>query len=164
MRSWRPRPCGHRHVLGEMKDIIYGRNVASIQHSLQQQMDSAKEALEICLRHYEQSMAAYAKLAEALSFLKLHPALDKEDMMEVVDYPGQDVVSLPYRATFEDDLCLDVEHLPKIQNIAQQVNAVSIGSLLYTTVGHFDSDACTFDHKIHDFKIDHPRGGPAAAL
>ena len=61
--------------------------------------------------------------------------------MEVVDYPGQDVVSLPYRATFEDDLCLDVEHLPKIQNIAQQVNAVSIGSLLYTTAGHFDSDA-----------------------
>ena len=45
--------------LGEMKDIIYGRNVASIQNSLQQQMDSAKEALEICLRHYEQSMAAY---------------------------------------------------------------------------------------------------------
>ena len=45
--------------LGEMKDIIYGRNVASIQHSLQQQMDSAKEALEISLRHYEQSMAAY---------------------------------------------------------------------------------------------------------
>ena len=28
--------------LGEMKDIIYGRNVASIQNSLQQQMDSAK--------------------------------------------------------------------------------------------------------------------------
>ena len=73
--------------------------------------------------------------------------------MEVVDYPGQDVVSLPYRATFEDDLCLDVEHLPKIQNIAQQVNAVSIGSMLYTTAGHFDSDACSFDHRIHDFKI-----------
>ena len=49
--------------LGEMKDIIYGRNVASIQNSLQQQMDSAKEALEISLRHYEQSMAAYAMLA-----------------------------------------------------------------------------------------------------
>ena len=63
--------------------------------------------------------------------------------MEVVDYPGQDVVSLPYRATFEDDLCLDVEHLPKIQNIAQQVNAVPIGSLLYTTAAHLDSDACS---------------------
>ena len=46
-----------------------------------------------------------------------------------------------------------MEHLPKIQNIAQQVNAVSIGSLLYTTAGHFDSDACSFDHRIHDFKI-----------
>ena len=35
----------------------------------------------------------------------------------------------------------------------RQVNAVSIGSLLYTTAGHFDSDACSFDHRIHDFKI-----------
>ena len=118
--------------LAEMKDVIYGKNVDSIQLSLQKQLNLARENLEESLRQYEQSTVVYAKLAEALSVLKLHHRqMDSEFSCEVVDRPAQDVVSLPYTATFEDEGCCDVEHLPRIQTIAQEVNAISFGSLLY---------------------------------
>lgn len=137
----------------EMKDIIYGNNDSSIQHSLQQQLDSAKAELDLHLRQYEQSAVVYAHLAEALSFLKLHSISGDVPAPEVISYPGQEIVSISYKETFEDELCMDVEYLPRIQSIAQNVNAVSIGSLIYITEGHFDSAACTFDQQIHDFKI-----------
>lgn len=139
--------------LNEMKDIVYGNNIGNIQYSLQQQLDSAKEALHLSLHRYEQSAIVYAHLAEALSVLKLHASSGEVPAPEVIDYPGQAIVALPYEETFEDDLCMDVEHLPRIQSIAQGVNAVSVGSLIYTTDGHFDSGSCTFDHQVHGFKI-----------
>lgn len=140
--------------LAEMKDVIYGKNVGTIQLSLQKQLNLARENLEQSLRQYEQSTVVYAKLAEALSVLKLHHRqLDSDFSCEVVDRPAQDVVSLPYSATFEDEGCCDVEHLPRIQTIAQEVNAISFGSLLYLTYDHFDGTACTFNHQVHDFKI-----------
>lgn len=57
---------------------------------------------------------------------------------------------------------MDVEHLPRIQSIAQGVNAVSVGSLIYTTDGHFDSGSCTFDLQVHGFKMAIPVAGQNA--
>lgn len=139
--------------LSEVKNIVYGNNVGEIRHSLQQQFDSAREALDLALHRYEQSAVVYARLGEALSFLHLHSGSEGALLPEVIDYPGQDIVALSYEETFEDDQYLDVENLPRIQSIAQKVNAVSIGSLIYTTDGHFDSAACSFNHQVHPFQI-----------
>ncbi|MEM5779690.1 MAG: MerR family transcriptional regulator [Lawsonibacter sp.] len=174
-----PRQCGnnyryytHEHIyeivaakalknidmsLAEMKDVIYGKSVGSIQLSLQQQLNSARENLETSLRQYEQSAIIYAKLAEALSFLKLHYRQTDTDLTaEVIDHAEQDVVSLSYSSTFEDEACCDIECLPKIQMLTQEVNAISFGALLYMTYDHFDSGSCSFDHQIHNFKIAAP--------
>ncbi len=143
--------------LAEMKDVIYGKNVGSIQLSLQQQLNSARETLEVSLRQYEQSAIIYAKLAEALSFLRLHYRQVEDNLnMELIDHPRQDVVSLSYTSTFEDEDCCDIECLPKIQRLTQEVNAISFGALLYTTYDHFDSTTCLFDDQVHDFKIAAP--------
>lgn len=143
--------------LAEMKNVIYGRHLSSIQSSLQQQLNSARENLEASLQRYEQSAIVYAKLAEALSCLKLHHSgVDSSFSMEVVDFPRQDVVSLSYSATFEDEGYLDVEYLPQIQKLTQEVNALSFGALLYTTYDHFDSQTCLFNHQVHGYKIAAP--------
>lgn len=140
--------------LNEMKDVIYGKNVSSIQLSLQQQLSSARENLESCLRQYEQSSIVYAKLAEALSYLRLSDKQCNQGFdYEIVERREQDVVSLPYSSTFEDEACCDIEYLPQIQRIAQEVNVLSFGSLLYLTYDHFDSAACQFNDQIHNYKI-----------
>lgn len=139
--------------LNEMKDIVYGNHVGAIQQSLEQQLSNAKDALELSLHQYEQSAIVYSKISEALAFLRLHYKGASEITPEIVNYPGQDIVSLSYETTFEDETYMDVDYLPKIQNIAQNVNAVSIGSLLYTTYGHFDSDTVMFDGAVHPYKI-----------
>ncbi|MGP1349113.1 MAG: MerR family transcriptional regulator [Stomatobaculum sp.] len=141
----------------EMKNIIYGTHLSSIQSSLQQQINSARENLEDSLQRYEQSAIVYAKLAEALSCLKLHHSgIDGSFGMEVTDFPCQDVVSLSYSATFEDEDCRDIEYLPRLQMLTQEVNALSFGALLYTTYDHFDSQTCMFNHQVHGYKIAAP--------
>ena len=143
--------------LTEMKDVIYGTSVGSVQMSLQKQLNLARENLEASLRQYEQSAIVYAKLAEALSLLKLHHLRQDTDFQcEVVERGEQDVVSLSYASTFEDEICCDVEHLPRIQSIAQEVNAISFGALIYVTYDHFDAEACCFNRQVHDFKIAMP--------
>lgn len=143
--------------LSEMKDIVYGRNVGSIQMSIEKKMKAARESLEDSLLKYEQSTIVYAKLIEAISILKLHQKEDSADFgYEIVDFPEQYIVSLPYRTTFEDEECFDIEYMAKIQNISQEVDTASLGALLYVLYDHFDSQACTFDHQIHDYKIGVP--------
>lgn len=139
--------------LAEMKDVIYGASVGSVQLSMQKQLNLARENLETSLRQYEQSAIAYARLVEALSLLKLQRRQDAASQFEVVDRPQQDVIALSYASTFEDEACCDVEYLPQIQTAAQEVNTTSFGALLYLTYGHFDPDACLFDRQVHDFKI-----------
>ena len=75
--------------LGEMKDIIYGRNVASIQNSLQQQMDSAKEALEISLRRLCQ-----AGRGPVLFKAAPHPGQGGADGGGGLSGPGRGVIAL----------------------------------------------------------------------
>lgn len=143
--------------LSEMKDIVYGRNVGSIQMSIEKKMTAARESLEDCLLKYEQSTIVYAKLIEAISILKLHQKENRADFgYEIVDFPEQNIVSLPYRATFEDEECKDIEYMAKIQNISQEVNSASLGALLYILYDHFDSRACAFNHQVHDYKIGVP--------
>lgn len=139
--------------LAEMKDVIYGASVGSVQMSMLKQLNLARENLETSLRQYEQGAIAYARLAEALSLLKLQSRQSDPFQFEVVDRPQQDVVALSYSSTFEDEACCDVEYLPRIQTAAQEVNATSFGALLYLTYGHFDPDTRVFDGQPHDFKI-----------
>lgn len=143
--------------VADMKDVIYGKNINSIQMSLQQQLNQARESMELSLRRYEQSAIIYTRLAEALSFLKLsHGKTEIGTEIEIIDYPGQDVIALPYNATFEDEGCCDIEYLPKLQLLSKEVNAVSLGELLYMTYDHFDSESCNFNHQKHRFKIAAP--------
>lgn len=142
--------------LTEMKDIIYGRNVEAIQKSIQKQLTASREALEESLIRYEQSTLEYTKLMEAISVLKIHDLKANTDFhYEVVERPAQSVISLRYRTDFEDANGLDINYLPLIQNEAQSVNAtaLSISALIYITYNHFDSQACTFNNEVHDFKI-----------
>ena len=140
-------------TLSEMTDVIYGKDIKTIQNSLQKQLIASRESLEASIYRYEQSAIVYAKLAEALSFLKTHRHAALANEYEVVERQEQQVVSLSYAASFEDELCFDVDYLPRIQSIAQSVNAISFGSLIYTTYDHFDSQSCTFNDQIHDYKI-----------
>lgn len=142
--------------LAEMKDVIYGKNLGSIQISLQQQLNQARDNLENILRQYEQCAITYAKLAEALAFLKAPSTTEKAEACEVVERAAQDVVSLSYQSTFEDEECCDIEYLPKLQRIVQEVNSFSFGSLLYLTYDHYDSERCVFNDQVHDFKIAAP--------
>lgn len=143
--------------LTEIQDVIYGKNIGGIQHSLHQQLNLAKENLNASLRRYEQSTIVYTRLTEALSYLKLHHKLaNAEFEFELVDRTEQDVVSIPYSSTFEDEVCHDIEHLPQIQRIAQDVNAISFGALFYLTYNHFDSETCSFNHQVHNYKIASP--------
>ncbi len=140
--------------IADMQDVIYGSNVNSIQRTLQSQLISARENLENSLRQYEQSAMIHAKLAEAISYLHLHYSNPELGMgIEVVDHPRQDVIALPYSATFEDEDCCDVEFLPKIQMLSEKVNSISFSELIYITYDHYDSKACHFDDQIHDYKI-----------
>lgn len=143
--------------LSEVKDVIYGKNVGSIQLSFQQQMNEARENMEVSLRRYEQSAILCTRFAEALTFLRLHDLQqDSSTAYGIVEHPEQNVVSLSYSATFEDEGCCDIEYLPQLQMIAEEVNAISFGSLIYVTYDHFDSRTCVFDRQIHDYKIAAP--------
>lgn len=142
--------------LSEMKDLIYGNNVGHIQLSLQQQIDSARDNMENSLRQYEQSVRVYTRLVEALSLLRLRSSGGGELPIETVDCARRDIVSLSYSTTFEDEFYDDVDYIPRIQSIAQGVNAVSVDSLVYMTYDHFDSDTQVFDGRVHDFKIGIP--------
>lgn len=140
--------------LAKMKDVIYGKDIGSIQFSLQQQLNLARENLEASFRQYEQSAVVYAKLAEALSFLKVHYTQTNLGLdVEVIDRGEQDVISLSYASTFEDEACCDIEYLARLQLLVPEVNTISFGALLYVTFDHFDSGACVFNHKVHDYKI-----------
>ncbi len=142
--------------LSEMKDLIYGNNVGHIQLSLQRQIDSARDNLENSLRQYEQSVRVYTRLVEALSLLRLHSGGGGELPIEMVDCARRDIISLSYSTTFEDEFYDDVDYIPRIQSIAQSVNAVSVDSLVYMTYDHFDSDTHVFDGGVHSFKIGIP--------
>lgn len=140
--------------LSEIKDIIYGRNVNSIQLSIEKKLKASKESLEDAFLRYEQSMMVYTKLSEAISVLKLHQRQSDANLgYEVVDVPEQNVISLSYQTTFEDDECCDIEYMAKIQALSQQVDAASLGALLYVLYEHFDSSACRIDNQIHNYKI-----------
>ena len=140
--------------LAKMKDVIYGKDIGSIQFSLQQQLNLARENLEASFRQYEQSTVVYAKLAEALSFLKVHyTQTDLGLAVEVIDRGEQDVISLSYASTFEDEACCDIEYLARLQLLVPEVNTISFGALLYVTYDHFDSGACVFNHQINNYKI-----------
>ncbi|MCD8077408.1 MAG: MerR family transcriptional regulator [Lachnospiraceae bacterium] len=141
--------------LAKMKDVIYGKDIESIHQSLQEQLGAAQENLEISLDRYKQSVLVYSKLAEALSLLKLHRVLGEEERpeTEIVNCEARDVISLPYAATFEDEEYYDVEYLARIQTLAQEVDTLSFDELIYMTYGHFDSEQCSFNGEIHDFKI-----------
>lgn len=140
--------------LSEIKDIIYGRNIGSIQLSIEKKMIAAKETLEDSFLRYEQSMVVYTKLIEAISVLKLHEhKIDTGPRYEITEFPGQNIVSLTYSATFEDEECYDIEYMAKIQNISQNVNVASLGALLYILYDHFDSDTCAIHDYSHNYKI-----------
>lgn len=140
--------------LNEMKDIIYGRNISSIQLSIEKKLKASKEGLEDAFLRYEQSMIVYTKLTEAISALKLNQRqIDTDLGYEIVDYPEQNIVSLSYQTTFEDEECYDIEYMAKIQNLSQGVDVASLGALLYVLHDHFDSSTCEFDNQIHDYKI-----------
>ncbi|WP_195201009.1 MerR family transcriptional regulator [Faecalispora jeddahensis] len=143
--------------LSEMKDIVYGRSIKSIQMPIQKQMEVARYRLEESLFRYEQSAVVYTKLMEGILFLKLYNQQANTHLRyEVVEYLEQNVVSLGYSSTFEDEECLDIDYLPRIQSIAQEVNVMSFASLIYTTYNHFDSQNCSFDNEVHDYKISVP--------
>lgn len=142
--------------LAEMKDIIYGRSLEAIRHSIQKQMTTSRQALETSLNRYEQSIIEYTKLMEAISALKLHSQnMGLDTQYETIDRPAQTIISLHYRTDFEDTDGLDMEYLPIVQEKARSLNAasLSISALLYLTFGHFSSENCCFDGKVHDFQI-----------
>lgn len=143
--------------LSEMKDIVYGRNIRSIQMSIEKKMKAAKDNLQDSLLRYEQSTLVYAKLIEAISILKLHKRGDETDLgYEIIDFPEQHMVSLSYQGDFEDEDCMDIEYMARIQNISQEVNVASLGALLYVLYDHYDSRSCTFHAQIRDYKIGVP--------
>lgn len=140
--------------LSEIKDIIYGRNIGSIQMSIEKKMVAARDNLQDSLLRYEQSMIVYTKLIEAISVLKLHNhKIDTDLGYEIADFPEQTIISLSYRTNFEDEDCYDIEYMAKIQTLSQEVNVASLGALLYVLYNHFDSKTCSFDHKVHSYKI-----------
>ena len=140
--------------LSEIKDIIYGRNIGSIQMSIEKKMVAARDNLQDSLLRYEQSMIVYTKLIEAISVLKLHNhKIDTDLGYELADFPEQTIISLSYRTNFEDEDCYDIEYMAKIQTLSQEVNVASLGALLYVLYNHFDSKTCSFDHKVHSYKI-----------
>lgn len=135
-----------------INDIIYGKDIGNLQGLLQRQLAMARDALEASIRQYEQSSLVYTKLTEALSYLKISKFSD-ELSYEIVERPVQKVVSIRYTSTWEDETYCDLEHLPQIQTIAQEVNCASLGTVTYVTYGHFDSKKCSFNHEVHDYKI-----------
>lgn len=141
-------------ALSEMKDIVYGQHIQSIQTSIEKKMKAARENLELSLLRYEQCTVAYAKLTEAIASLKLHQHSSALDFgFEITEFPEYHVVSLPYQATFEDEELFDIEYMARIQTIASQVNTAALGALIYLLYDHFDSASVTFDHQVHDFKV-----------
>ena len=117
--------------LSEIKDIIYGRNIGSIQMSIEKKMVAARDNLQDSLLRYEQSMIVYTKLIEAISVLKLHNhKIDTDLGYEIADFPEQTIISLSYRTNFEDEDCYDIEYMAKIQTLSQEVNVASLGFCL----------------------------------
>ena len=140
--------------VSDMRDIIFGKNVNSLRMSLEDHLDYARENLELSIQMYQQSVAAYARLSEALAYLKQSqksPEILFE--YEVMERNEQMVVAVDYEADFEDDGYEDVAHLPQIQDIADTVNAISFGSLIYVTYDHFDSSVPAFNEEIHKYHI-----------
>ena len=140
--------------VSDMQDIIFGKNVNSIRMSLEDHLDFARENLELSIQMYQQSVAAYARLSEALAYLK--QSQKTPELLfdyEVIDRNEQLVVAVDYEADFEDDGYEDVTHLPQIQEIADTVNAISFGSLIYVTYDHFDSSVPSFNEEIHKYHI-----------
>lgn len=139
--------------LSEIKDIIYGQHIGSLQSSLRQQIYTTREQMDKSIRRYEESNALYAKFTEALNYLKLGTQGNYSFEYEIVEHHPQDVVMMSYASTFEDEVGNDIVHLPRIQQIGENVNRSSISSLIYLTYDHFDSERCTFDGKSHSYKI-----------
>ena len=122
--------------------------------SIEKKMVAARDNLQDSLLRYEQSMIVYTKLIEAISVLKLHNhKIDTDLGYEIADFPEQTIISLSYRTNFEDEDCYDIEYMAKIQTLSQEVNVASLGALLYVLYNHFDSKTCSFDHKVHSYKI-----------
>lgn len=122
--------------------------------SIEKKMVAARDNLQDSLLRYEQSMIVYTKLIEAISVLKLHNhKIDTDLGYELADFPEQTIISLSYRTNFEDEDCYDIEYMAKIQTLSQEVNVASLGALLYVLYNHFDSKTCSFDHKVHSYKI-----------
>ena len=139
--------------ISDVKDVM-GGDIGNIRKTLQHQTAQSKETLAASLRKYEQSLLVYSKFSEALSLLKLYQASsDLAPQYDLVEQEPQDVVAIPYAATWEDESYMDVYHLPGIQDLAQSVNSVFFGALTYITYGHFDSRSCQFNNQINKFKI-----------
>lgn len=138
---------------GEMKAVIHGESIDSVQDALQLHLEKSREALEASVRRFEQSTIFYSKLMEALSLRKIYQQTPFGFHYEFVNHKQQNVVAMEYETTWEDYECMDVHHIPTIQTIAQNVNAAYFGALTYMTYDHFDSSQNVFNDHVNRFKI-----------
>ena len=146
--------------LSNVKDVIHGKSVDDIKSLLEQQKKAAFDQITLSLNRYEHSTVTYTKLMEALSVLRLDNTVEQMPLKcEIVEREEQNIVAIPYSATWEDETCYDIEHLPKIQELSLMANSYPVNTLLYLTYDHFDSTTCTFDNKVHEYKIATPVSG-----
>lgn len=138
----------------EIHEITHGNHIGIVQEALRQRLSQAREEIESGLRVLEQSSLVYARLSEALTYLKLHQqGGSPENQFEIVELPEQNVVSLSLESVFKGEGCQVAVNLPQIQQAAQEVNAQSFGALIYCTYDHFDSNLCEFNNEVHRFKM-----------
>lgn len=148
-----------RLSLDEIRELFFEHSISGVQLTIEKKIQSAKEDVEQSLLRYEQTMVVYARLMEAVAIFKNHLSNKnhrEELSYEVVDFPARDIISLKYYATFEDEERQAIEQAAKIQVAAKDVNVAALGSLIYLTFDHFDSENCVFDNKRHLMKAAMP--------